>query len=439
MKPNLRMRKILPILILLSQLASQDSFLYLYVLPFENTENDPTVEWIAPGLSDMTREQLKNEFGLKLQSKEDLEVVMNDRSLMLKQTRGSRNMLLLGKFLRKLDKVHVTIQLVDVANWQEESSQKIVEVYSAIPALNQAVGQTVKKMVAPFLPKKPVSNRSLYPTFTEPKAAKKRQPFSKESEKVVNNLDSQIAELEASMDALLGARKRKDEAPKKGVMRKTAGEWTLDFDVDRKMETNPENAANTRMLSTVLEQLLHNPYDIELQRPEFIYHDDDELYMTVRFPVVYKLKEQIIKDMLTTLPYTGLEQNGSLTIFYFDRESFNFPPDIVETIKSGSYRSVPVIRIFDKNNNTLIVIADSPENDIHAKRSDKVLYLPQNQFSPLIEFTVGGWSMQVAMETVEIHAVYEFILPVSEVESLSNVSLKFIEENELSEFLAPLL
>ena len=439
MKPNLRMRKILPILILLSQLASQDSFLYLYVLPFENTENDPTIEWIAPGLSNMAQEQLKNEFGLKLQSKEDLEVVMNDRSLMLKQTRGSRNMLLLGKFLRKLDKVHVTIQLVDVANWQEEDSQKIVEVYSAIPALNQAVGQTVKKMVAPFLPKKPVSNRSLYPTFTEPKAAKKRQPFSKESEKVVNNLDSQIAELEASMDALLGARKRKDEAPKKGVMRKTAGEWTLDFDVDRKMETNPENAANTRMLSTVLEQLLHNPYDIELQRPEFIYHDDDELYMTVRFPVVYKLKEQIIKDMLTTLPYTGLEQNGSLTIFYFDRESFNFPPDIVETIKSGSYRSVPVIRIFDKNNNTLIVIADSPENDIHAKRSDKVLYLPQNQFSPLIEFTVGGWSMQVAMETVEIHAVYEFILPVSEVESLSNVSLKFIEENELSEFLAPLL
>ena len=32
-----------------------------------------------------------------------------------------------------------------------------------------------------------------------------------------------------------------------------------------------------------------------------------------------KLKDKIIKEMLTTLPYTGLEQNGSLTIFYFDR------------------------------------------------------------------------------------------------------------------------
>ena len=47
--------------------------------------------------------------------------------------------------------------------------------------------------------------------------------------------------------------------------------------------------------------------------------------------------------------------------------------------------------------------------------------------------------MQVAMETVEIHAVYECILPVSEVKSLSNVSLKFIEENKLSDFLSPLL
>ena len=33
-------------------------------------------------------------------------------------------------------------------------------------------------------------------------------------------------------------------------------------------------------------------------------------------------------------------------------------------------------------------------------------------FSPLIDFTGGGWSFQVAMETVDIQAVYEFIFPV---------------------------
>ena len=57
----------------------------------------------------------------------------------------------------------------------------------------------------------------------------------------------------------------------------------------------------------------------------------------------------------------------------------------------------------------------------------------------MIDFTVGGWSLQVAMETVNIHAKYEFILPMSDVENLSNVSLKFINENELKNFLEPVL
>jgi len=68
-----------------------------------------------------------------------------------------------------------------------------------------------------------------------------------------------------------------------------------------------------------------------------------------------------------------------------------------------------------------------------------VLYLPENQFTPMIEFTVGGWSMQVAMETVNIHAKYEFILPMTDVENLSNVSLKFINEIDLKKFLEPIL
>jgi hypothetical protein len=358
---------------------------------------------------------------------------------MLQQPRGSKNLLILGKYNRQLDQVYVTIQVVDVATWEELGSKQIVEVYTQIPSLNKAVGAVVDQMIAPFLPKQPVAKVSSFPSYSEPKAIKKRHPISVESNKVASNLDLQIAELEASMDILLGARERDKNVPKKNVPSFNAGEWTMDFDVDRKLEDNPENALNSQMLSTVLDQLLTNPYSVELQRPEFEYHEDDELYMTVKFPVIYKLKDKIIKDMLATLPYTNLEQNGSLTIFYFDRGSFNFPVKHVEMIKTGNFRSIPVIRVFDQNGNTLIVVADTPETYWHSRTSDKVLYVPQHQFAPLIDFAVGGWSMQVAMETVEIQAVYEFILPVSEIESLSNVSLKFVNENELRSFLDPLL
>ena len=439
MKPNLRMRKILPIIIIISILSGRVPYTYVYLLPFDNIQNDPAVEWIAAGLTDMVQQELKNNYGVRMKTKDDLEVIMNDRSLMLKQPRGSRNLLILGKYNRQLDKVHVSIQVVDVATWEELAVRQIMEVYTQMASLNKAVGTAVQQMITPYLPSQPVAKISPFPAFSEPKEVKKRHPISVQSEKVASNLDQQIAELEASMDVLLGARVRNKDQPKKGIPRFVSGEWTLDFDVDRKLEDNPENAANTLMLGAVLDQLLTNPYDVELQRPEFEYHEDDELYMTVRFPVVYKLKDKIIKDMLSTLPYTGLEQNGTLTIFYFDRNSFNFPKKHVDAIKAGTFRIVPVIRIFDQNRNTLIVVADTPETYWHTRTSDKVLYVPQHQFSPLIDFAIGGWSLQVAMETVEIQAVYEFILPVTEVESLSNVSLKFVNENELNSFLDPLL
>ena len=43
----------------------------------------------------MVSNKFKNEPGLLIQNKQDLEVIMNDRSLMLKQPIASRNLLLL--------------------------------------------------------------------------------------------------------------------------------------------------------------------------------------------------------------------------------------------------------------------------------------------------------------------------------------------------------
>ena len=439
MKPFIRMHKVYFLLFLSSFLFSKESYAYVYLLPFDNIQNDPAVEWIAAGLSDMVREEIKNVYGVRIKTKENLETIMNDRSLMLKQPRGSRNLLVLGKYNRQLDKVHVTIQVIDVATWEELAKSQITEVYTQITDLNKAVGSSLLQMIKPFLPAMPKESTTIYPKYTDKPIINERNPVAVQSKKVASSLDKQIAELEASMEFLLGAKARNKERKRKEVYQFDSGEWSMDFDVDRKMEENPENDGNTQLLSSVLDRLLNNPYDVELRRPEFEYHQDDELYMTVRFPVIYRLKDKILKDMLTSLPYTGLEQNGSLTVFYFDRTKFNFPTQHVDAIKSGSYRNIPVLRIFDKNRNTLIVVADTPEEYWHTRNSNKVLYIPQHQFSPLIDFTVGGWSIQVAMETVDIQAIYEFILPVSEVESLSNVSIKFVNENDLKSFLEPIL
>ena len=436
----MRMRKTLFILFFISGLVARQSIIYFYVIPFDNIKDDPTIEWIASGLSDMVSNRFKSEPGLLIQDKKDLEIIMNDRSLMLKQPIASRNLLLLGKYHRKLEKINVSIQLIDLATWDQIEKKDIAAEYSNITKMKKEIGDNIQSIIAPFLPKGKNQISSVLPKFIEPKPAKTRHPVSVKSEMVTKNLKDEFTKLEESMDVLLGLKENEDLKPTKDVTKfDSGGEWTMDFSANQLVEENPELAPNTAMLKDVLNKLIDNPYDIIMKKPNFIYHKDDDSYITVQFHVTYSLKDEIIKEMLNALPYTGLEQNGSLTIFYFSKESFNLTDDITDRISSGAYRSIPIIRFFNQFGKPIVVVADTPEEQWHSKKSERVLYLPENQFTPMIEFTVGGWSLQVAMETVNIHAKYEFILPMSDVENLSNVSLKFIKEDTLKKFMEPIL
>ena len=436
----MRMRKTLFILFFISGLLARQPIVYFYVIPFDNIKDDSTVEWVASGLSDMVSNKFKSEPGLLIQGKKDLEIMMNDRSLMLKQPIASRNLLLLGKYFRQLEKINITIQLIDLATWDQIAKKDIAAEYSDITKMKKEVGDNIRSMIEPYLPKGENQISAVLPKFIEPKPVKTRHPVSVKSEMVSKNLQDEFIKLEESMDVLLGLKENEDLKPKKDVTKfGSGGEWTMDFSANQLVEENPELAPNTAMLKDVLNKLIDNPYDVIMKKPNFIYHKDDDSYITVQFNVTYSLKDEIIREMLNALPYTGLEQNGSLTIFYFSKESFNLTGDITDRITSGAYRTVPVIRFFNQAGKPIVVVADTPEEQWHSKKSERVLYLPENQFTPMIEFTVGGWSLQVAMETVNIHAKYEFILPMSDVENLSNVSLKFINEDNLKKFLEPIL
>jgi len=436
----MRMRKTLFILFFISGLLARQPIIYFYVIPFDNIKDDPTVEWISTGLSDMVSNRFKSEPGLLIQGKNDLEIMMNDRSLMLKQPIASRNLLLLGKYFRQLEKINISIQLIDLATWDQIEKKDIAAEYSDITRMKKEVADNIRSMILPYLPKGKNQISAILPKFIEPKPAKTRHPISVKSEMVSKNLQDEFTKLEESMDVLLGLKENEDLKPTKDVTKfGSGGEWTMDFSANQLVEENPELAPNTAMLKDVLNKLIDNPYDVIMKKPNFIYHKDDDSYITVQFNVTYSLKDEIIREMLNALPYTGLEQNGSLTIFYFSKESFNLTGDITDRITSGAYRTVPVIRFFNQAGKPIVVVADTPEEQWHSKKSERVLYLPENQFTPMIEFTVGGWSLQVAMETVNIHAKYEFILPMTDVENLSNVSLKFINEDNLKKFLEPIL
>ncbi|MFQ6606798.1 MAG: hypothetical protein ACE5DP_04020 [Fidelibacterota bacterium] len=404
--------------------------IYLYILPFENTQNEADLDWLKQGFVDMLNKTLADQSGLQLKDRNALEEVMNNRSLLLHQPRGSKNLLLLGKYNRKLDQLNVNLQLIDIATWEEVDRRSVSGKYAELPTLYQEITDVLNTMFLPLLPQKKVAAKT-YPPLNIPQKKTPPPTYFSESKNVSKSMEKAIDELEKSMDLVIGAR----ALPQRGAVRKEDNEWTMDFNAESKVTDKPENRANTEMLLTVLNQLMANPYEVQMERPQFQYDENNRDQMTVVFPVTYSLKDNLIKDMLTSLPYTGLKEDGSLTFFYFNREKFNFPADLKERISQGRYRAVPVIRFFDEQDQVIVLIADTPETSVYQLESDHVLFLPVHFFAPLIVFSVGGWNLQVSMESVTIPVKYTFTMERERIEKIRRVSLKFVPEDELSTFL----
>ena len=206
----MRMRKTLIILFFISGLLARQSIVYFYVIPFDNIKDDPTIDWIASGLSDMVSNRFKSEPGLLIQDKKDLEIMMNDRSLMLKQPIASRNLLLLGKYFRQLEKINISIQLIDLATWDQIEKKDIAAEYSDITKMKKEVSDNIRLMIAPYLPKGKNQISAVLPKFIESKPAKTRHPVSVKSEMVTKNLQDEFTKLEESMDVLLGLKENEE-------------------------------------------------------------------------------------------------------------------------------------------------------------------------------------------------------------------------------------
>ena len=406
--------------------------LNVYVIPFDNTKSEPALMWLSDAFSSMITSNLSDQDRVYTKNQSNLEEVMSNRSLLNQQKPGTKNFLVLGKYERSLDKLIISVQLIDIASWDEIDNRRITGYYNKMDDVNSSLVAMVKTMLSPYLPK---PTKSKYPTLTEGKGMQEPPTYAQSAINASSAIDQAIKDLEKKLDISSGAQGEIDPSESREI----EGEWVLDFSKEDYENAKPENEMNTVMMVEVLENLMNNPYTVSLDKPKFNYDPQNKKEFQVQLPVNYKLKGGLIKDMLKSLPYSGLKQDGNLTIFYFNKDKYNFPPGISEKIKLGKYRAIPVIQLQNSSGVPLAVLVDSHDKVIQNLDSDRVIFKSFRSFSPLIDFTVGGWSMQVSLETVEIPANYEFKINVNTANSISRVKLKFVPENELYDYLSTLL
>ena len=419
-------------LLLSAPIISAPLAVNVYVIPFDNIKNDVAIGWLSDALSDIILSELEKNDRIYIKDKSGLEEVMSNRSLLLQQRPGTKNLLVLGKFERALDKISITMQLIDITTWDEVDQRKTRGSYNDMTNINQLLKESINSMMVPYLPE-PI--KSKYPTLTEGKRMRSPPTYAEKAIDMSSAIELAIDDLEKKMDISIGARGEMD--PKDS--REDEGEWVLDISKDNYEDSRPENQLNTSMMVEVLANLMDSPYQVKLERPQFNYDTKNKKEFQVVLPVNYKLKGNVIKDMLKSLPYSGLKQDGSLTVFYFNKDKYNFPADITKKIQLGQYRTIPVIQLQDSNQKPLVILVDTSDKQLHELNSNKIIYKPFHFFSPLIDFSVGGWSMQVSLETVDIPVEYIFNMDVGTANNINRISLKFVPEFELNAYLEKLL
>ncbi len=406
--------------------------LNVYVIPFDNIKNDVAIGWLSDALSEMINSELSNHDRIYLKDQSGLEEVMTNRSLLLQQRPGTKNLLFLGKYERTLDKISISLQLIDIKTWDELDRRKVRGGYNDVSGINRSLKESINSMMTPYLPK---PTKSPYPTLTDGKRMRTPPSYAEKALDMSSAIDLAIDDLEKELDINIGARGEVGDKD----LKEDNGEWVLDISKENYENNRPENDLNTAMMVDVLNNLMDSPYQVSLDRPTFNYDSNNKKEFEVALSVNFKLKGDLIKDMLKSLPYSGLKQDGSLTVFYFNKDKYNFPANISKKIQIGEYRTIPVIQLQDSNKKPLVLIVDTADKNLHRLTSNKIIYKPFHYFSPLINFSVGGWSMQVALETVDIPVEYIFNMDVSTANSISRISLKFIPENELNAYLGKLL
>ena len=419
-------------LLLSAPIISAPVAVNVYVIPFDNIKNDVAIGWLSDALSDIILSELEKNDRIYIKDKSGLEEVMSNRSLLLQQRPGTKNLLVLGKFERALDKISITMQLIDITTWDEVDQRKTRGSYNDMTNINQLLKESINSMMVPYLPE-PI--KSKYPTLTEGKRMRSPPTYAEKAIDMSSAIELAIDDLEKKMDISIGARGEMD--PKDS--REDKGEGVLDISKDNYEDSRPENQLNTSMMVEVLANLMDIPYQVKLERPQFNYDTKNKKEFQVVLPVNYKLKGNVIKDMLKSLPYSGLKQDGCLTVFYFNKDKYNFPADITKKIQLGQYRTIPVIQLQDSNQKPLVILVDTSDMQLHELNSNKIIYKPFHFFSPLIDFSVGGWSMQVSLETVDIPVEYIFNMDVGTANNINRISLKFVPEFELNAYLEELL
>ena len=426
MSVYLREIKLLVSIIVFCILSAESGYNTIYLMEFENLQNEFTNSHLTEALPDLIKENYKFREDIQVEYAGDIRPYLKPTDS--REENSIRGLIINGRFQTINDEFFVEFEAYDIQDWKRLVSRQIFCPVHDIICVHDGFLMAIEKNISPFLTNAldidaTILSLEQAPTREIPKEHDLDAFGEDENLENLNNLNE-----EGLSD--LG----------KGQKQGQYGDrYYREFNfTDISPDPNPNilKKQNSERLITILDQILTNPYNVLIG--ELSLYPDPERFGNMRgeIPITYSVRSALTQELFTSLPHDKLMDAGGNVILRFPNSNFIFDELLLEKLALMKFQLMPVIFFNNRIGGIQFIILDSWNEKYQNLELQKILMLTENQFKPLFAITPGSDNIQLNLDASSQEVGYNFSIPREAIGDYIKVTVKFMPEFELDALLS---
>ena len=421
----LRKIKLLIILSFFGVLLAESGYNTIYLMEFDNLKNDFTNSHLKEALPDLIKENYKFREDIQVDYAGDIRPYLESK--IWTDEERIKGLIINGRFQTVNDEFFVEFEAYDIHTWKQLVKRQIFCPVHDIICLHDGFLMAIEHSISPFLSDVLDVDATISSLKVKPK---KRTPGS---------YDLDVKGASENLGQLSNLNEYGTNLDLGGVGRKQGqygSRYYREFNFTKiSPDQNSSKKKNTINLITILDQILTNPYDVNIGELSLIPDPRKPGNMKGEIPVEYSVRSALAQDMFTSLPHEKLiDENGNVRLQFLN-SNFVFDETLTEKLALMKYQVMPVIFFNNKIGGVQFIILDSWSDKFNRLEIKTVPMFWENQFKPLFALTPGADNIQLNLDEASHKVVYHFSIPYEKIGDYTKVTVKFMLEVELEKLL----
>jgi len=405
-------------------LLADSGYNTIYLMEFENLQNEFTNSHLTEALPDLIKENYKFREDIQVEYAGDIRPYLKPTDS--REENSIRGLIINGRFQTINDEFFVEFEAYDIQNWKRLVHRQIFCPIHDIICVHDGFLMAIEKNISPFLTNALDIDATISSLEKPPKRGismgHNSDAFGED-----NNLEN-LNNLNEEGLGNLG----------KGQKQGQYGDrYYREFNIaDISPDPNFSKKQNAERLITILDQILTNPYNVLIGELS-LYPDPDRFgNMRGEIPITYSVRSALTQELFTSLPHEKLMDAGGNVILQFPNSNFIFDELLLEKLALMKFQLMPVIFFNNRIGGIQFIILDSWDEKYQNLELQKISMLIENQFKPLFALTPGSDNIQLNLDVSSQEVGYNFSIPHESIGDYTKVTVKFMPEVDLDALLA---